>query len=158
MRTVLACGVHFCMNRRTGFTLVELVVVILILGILAGVAAPKLFDTSGKATDNGLRQTLKVVRNAIDIYAANNNGALPGADNQEATFKADLALYLRKFPENPKAADPAKADQVKMIAGPLDIIVEVDEDKGWIYHSGRGLFKANTNAALNDGGGAASGL
>lgn len=37
-----------------GFTLIELVVVILILGILAGVAAPKLLSVSGEATDNGL--------------------------------------------------------------------------------------------------------
>ena len=146
------------MQKRTGFSLVELVVVILILGILAGVAAPKLFDTSGKAVDNGLKQTLKIVRDAIELYSANNGGALPGADNQEATFKADLAPYLRKFPENPKAANPAKADQVKMIAGVLDIIAEVDNDKGWIYHSGRGLFKANTNATLTDGTGTASTL
>ena len=64
------------MKNRNAFSLVELVVVIMILGILAAVAAPKLFSTSGTATDNGLRQTLTVVRDAIDLYAADNAGAL----------------------------------------------------------------------------------
>ena len=40
--------------HRTGFTLIELVVVIMILGILATIATTKLLTVSGDATDNGL--------------------------------------------------------------------------------------------------------
>ena len=61
------------MDRRAAFTLVELVVEIMLLGILAGVAAPKLLNTSRQATENGLRQTLAVVRDAIELYAAQNS-------------------------------------------------------------------------------------
>jgi general secretion pathway protein G len=80
---------------RAAFTLVELVVVVMILGILASIAAPRLLGTSQLATDNGARQTLSVIRTAIDLYAAEHGGELPGADGIESTFKNDIAPYLR---------------------------------------------------------------
>ena len=39
-------------KRRGGFTLIELVVVVLVLGIIASVAAPKMFDTANDAREN----------------------------------------------------------------------------------------------------------
>ena len=81
------------MNKQSGFTLIELVVVILILGILAGVAAPRLFDTAGQANENSARTTLTIVRDAIELYAAANNG--PPGWTDSATFQGDLDTYLR---------------------------------------------------------------
>ena len=64
-------------QNKKGFTLVELVVVVLILGILAAIAVPKLINTSQTATDNGLKRTLHVVRDAVEMFVA-DNGGLPG--------------------------------------------------------------------------------
>ncbi|NOZ41156.1 MAG: prepilin-type N-terminal cleavage/methylation domain-containing protein [Planctomycetes bacterium] len=90
------------MKNKLGFTLIELVVVILILGILAGVAAPKLFNTSAKATDNSARTTLTIIRDAIELYAAENGGT-PPAWTDQATFYTDILPFLRGnvFPNCP---------------------------------------------------------
>ena len=63
------------MSHRSskGFTLIELVVVIMILGILATVAAPKLLGTSAAATDNGLKQMLLGARDSTPVYSLEEN-------------------------------------------------------------------------------------
>ncbi|TWT76137.1 Type II secretion system protein G precursor [Posidoniimonas polymericola] len=86
-------------RRNSAFTLVELVIVVLILGILAAVAAPRMFDTAGDARTNATRHSLTIVRDAIQLYRAQNN-ALPGEAGTEADLVADLATMLNgPFPQ-----------------------------------------------------------
>jgi general secretion pathway protein G len=130
------------MNSKKGFTLVELVVVILILGILAGVAAPKLFNTSAKATDNGLKTTLSIVRNAIELYAADNGGNLPAWSNS-AAFHTDLADYIRgPFPNCPVGASGLIGTNTVMSGAST-----TGATGAWRYNPSTGDFAVNLGTA-----------
>lgn len=122
------------MKNRSAFTLVELVVVIMILGILAGVAAPKLLNTSGQANEAAVRQTLSVVRNAIELYAAQNGGAMP------ADPSSDLADYLRgDFPASPVGAGDSSVTIVTATTA-----LSAADASDWRYSSGSGEFISDT--------------
>lgn len=132
------------MKNRSAFTLVELVVVIMILGILAGVAAPKLLNTSSQATDNGLKQTLSVIRNAIELYAAENAGTLPPCSAAPgADFKTALADYIRgEFPASPLGSGAAIT--------PTTGAPTANGATDWMYSTDTGDFIANSTASDRD--------
>jgi general secretion pathway protein G len=126
------------MDKRQGFTLVELVVVVMILGILAAVAAPKLLGTSGTATDNGLRQTLAVVRDAIERYAAENGGDFPPG----TAFATEIAPYIRgTFPTCPVGNKNAN-----VAVGTNNT---VGGTEGWHYNKLTGEFIVNSTDTDN---------
>lgn len=130
------------MKNRAGFTLVELVVVILILGILAGVAAPKMFKTSAKATDNALKQTLSVVRDAIELYSAENGGSYPSIASSNA-FQALLSPYIRgDFPNCPVGAVGLKGTNTVLASSTTTAATGP-----WRYDATTGHFAVNLGTA-----------
>jgi general secretion pathway protein G len=55
-------------NRRSGFTLVELLVVIVVLAVLAAIVLPKFVDSGKRSKESALRADLKLYRNAITLF------------------------------------------------------------------------------------------
>lgn len=98
------------MRQRKGFTIVELFVVVLLLGIIAVVVAPKLIEPANVASDNALGSTLRFIRDTVGKYISGNE-ELPGiSDNNEATAKADLSPS-RHGDFSKGTVEPAKNDQ-----------------------------------------------
>ena len=78
-------------NDESGFTLVELLVVMLIIGILAAIAIPSFFAQRDKATDSDAKSAARTAQTSIETYATDNDGsyalATPGdLDDIEATL------------------------------------------------------------------------
>jgi general secretion pathway protein G len=127
------------MRKHKGFTLIELVVVVMILGILAAVAAPKLLGTSSSATDNGIKESLGVVRDAIERYTAEHGGVLPAQTN---TLAQDLANYVRVFPKNPITG--TSTVKVTTTAGTMS----ASGPEAWQYNKADGGFICNSAGTL----------
>ena len=67
------------MNKA--FTLVEILIVVAILGILAAIVLPTFQDYITEAKESAAKDNLRILRNAIEIYAAQHNGVPPGYIN-----------------------------------------------------------------------------
>jgi general secretion pathway protein G len=82
-------------TRESGFTLVELMVVMLIIGVLAAIAIPNFVASIKNAKEAVLKEDLHVMRNAIDSYTM---------DKQKAPQSMDDLVqsgYLREIPKDP---------------------------------------------------------
>ena len=58
------------MRRRTGFTLIEVLIVIVVIAILAAIVIPRLLGAGRQAREASLRATLQELRNAIALFQA----------------------------------------------------------------------------------------
>ena len=65
------------MRVRKGFTLVELLVVVLILGALAAIAIPRISQSADAAKKNACRTNIDLLNSQIELYYANNDGKWP---------------------------------------------------------------------------------
>lgn len=146
-------------QHNKGFSLLELVIVVVIIGIIAAIAVPRMSRGSAGAADAALSGNLAVLRNAIDLYAAEHGGTFPAT----ATVTAQLTTYsnyagttaaspsgsyiygpyVRKIPPLPVGAKK----------GGTGISNADGTDVGWIYDPNTGNIESNTTDSEKDASG-----
>lgn len=142
------------MNTQTrnqkGFTLVELLIVVIILGILAAVVIPQFNNAASESKESALVANLATVRQAIEMYKVQHNDDFPAtagladlttATDVDGTVNAATGAYgpyLRNnFPKNPITGDNA----ITITTG-VSALSAPSADGGWMYNSTTGEFRA----------------
>jgi len=148
-------------RKNTGFTLVEILIVVIILGILAAIVIPQFTEASNDARVSALVSDLQTVRSQIELYKVQHKDDYPGTVNGTWTIgnfitglttKTDidgvaggtLGPYLQKFPTNPFQEDSTVRDAT----GPTDPNTE-SGTAGWWFNHTTGNFGVNTTEYID---------
>ena len=153
--------------RKSGFTLIEILSVVIILGILAAIVIPQFTEASSEARESTLVSNLHTLRSQIGLYKVQHDDILPGdtsgdgAPDNAANFEADLvgqtdvngdvigALdfgpYMQNIPENPFiTVDATPMFAIGAGAAPGD------NSSHWYVDSVTGNIWANDSEANSD--------
>ncbi len=155
------------MCRQKAFTLVEILIVVLILGILAAIVLPKFSNASATARASMLADDLRILRTQTTVFQAQHRGVAAGYPNgnsgaaptevafvlhmtkatnnsfqtaEPGTPGFDYGPYLREIPENPVNGK----NSIQVIANSDNFPAAGDDSHGWIYKPATLLFKADS--------------
>lgn len=139
---------------NAGFTLVEILIVVVILGILAAIVIPQFTQASTEARENSLKANLQTMRSQIELYKIQHNDDMPatvsgvdfeaamtgytlitGVATTQGTANA-LGPYLQALPENP-------FNRLRTVA---EVTVDTglgDNVTGWEFNTLTGQFHAD---------------
>jgi general secretion pathway protein G len=156
------------MRAKSGFTLVEILIVVVILGILAAIVIPQFTEASTEAKESRMVSDLQTMRSQIELYKIQHNDELPGSEcagkpmggTGNATFVQAMTSYtdvdgnvqtapgvnvygpyIQKIPTNPwNDLDTVGID------GTLG-----DDSSGWEFNTTTGAFYADDSKTCADG-------
>jgi len=97
------------MNNQRGFSLIEIMVVVVILGILASLVIPKIMSRPDEARLVKAKQDVLAIQNALDLYKLDNNvypstdqGLMALVEKPTSTpLPLDWKPYLKSLPKDP---------------------------------------------------------
>ena len=91
-------------RREEGFTLIELMIVVAIIAILAGILIPNFVNARAQAMTAACESNLRAIATAAELYYADQQ-VYPGSGNvSTALFTSSGTVYLNNVPTDPAAA------------------------------------------------------
>ncbi len=136
---------------RLGFTLIELIAVVVILAILAGVALPTYFDHQAKARESATKGTLGGVRAGVASFYANEaiNGTAAYPTFAQLTGVGTVMQEI--MPDNPYTTTPKNNNVLDALGTWVENPPAVTAaGEAWAYDNAVGKFWANTISGVGE--------
>lgn len=133
------------LSNQTGFTLIELVIIIVVLGILAAVAIPKYQDITAEAKISAGKASLGALRSGITISYA-NNAVTTGTATWPTLVQLETVgtVMEQAIPSNPYQLSANAPDSI--VTGVTKGTI-VGARGGWAYLAATGEIWSNTSVA-----------
>jgi general secretion pathway protein G len=132
--------------RSGGFTLVEVLIVVVIMAVLAATIIPQFSDSTTDAKVSTLKFNLHTLRSQLELYRNHHNGAWPSATlvqltkstNAQGTVGTGAAFrfgpYIQSIPENPFT----NSATVTAIGVSPATAAQVTGSGGWLFNATTG--------------------
>ena len=162
------------MKRAKAFTLVEILIVVVLLGVLAGVVLPLVASGATSARESALALDLQMLRRYVLIYTSQHLEVGPGYPNGDRTqapteqvFVEQITLasksngqtaaagtpgfnrgpYLMKLPANPLN----HLSTVEVLGDAENFPANADDSHGWIYKASTKEVRADSTGTGDSG-------
>lgn len=128
-----------------GFTLVEILIVVVILGILAAIVVPQFTNAANEARGGNVATQESTLQTQIELWAARHNGQYP---DLQADGWDDMVSdgYIKSQPVNPFAPAANRYTVTNFTFTDVDVASDEaateDAAQGWLYDMSKGIIRA----------------
>lgn len=154
-------------HRPTGFTLVEVLILMVVIAIMAATILPQFTAANDDALEAALRDDLKLLRSQIELYKFQHKGNYPGKGSIYPDDFLDAMLlssdangttgpinskpfgpyFIGQLPPNPYTG----GQKVRIVDDVSAAVPDDDPIMGWIYNPKTGKIKANSTGTTAQG-------
>lgn len=144
-------------SKERGFTLVEILIVVIILGILAAIVIPQFTSASTDARQNSTKSLLQTIRSQVELYKLQHSDNLPGDDTGSGTptfaeFWDDLTLKTdlsgATDADDPNLGPYLQSKPVNPLNGKSDVSDEPGDDVGFVLTTDGKVFATGKDPTM----------
>ena len=153
-----------CKNRRSAFTLIEVLIVVIIMAVLAAMIIPQFSSSTNDAKMSNLKFNLQTIRSQLEMYKEHHAGVYPPAATSadftnQMTQKTDSTTTLNAnglygpYIQTAVPVNPFNnSNSVVILSGGTMPSAATGSADGWQYNPAQGWFYPNTANYFTSGG------